>query len=144
LAEVYLNHIAQAYEADLSSGRPDNISEFYHRADRLIELAAFFKDPAFQTEREYRLAYIEYPETLQSLNLASPPKHFRISKSRILPYVASDELYPLGSRRKLLEIQEVVLGPETDELLERGIREFLAAREMPEVVVRRSKVPYRT
>jgi hypothetical protein len=144
LAEFYLSHIAQSYEADLSAGRSENISDFYHRTDRLVELAAFFKDPAFRTEHEYRLAYIEYPETMQSLQLDSPPKHFRVSKSRLLPYVSSNELYPLRVDRKLLEIQEVVLGPETDELLERGVREFLAASEMPEVVVRRSTVPYRT
>lgn len=144
IISAYLCHMVQAYEIDLSAGRLKRIPDAYHRTDRLIELAAFFKDPAFQTEQEYRLAYIEYPETLRSLQLASPPKRFRILKSKLLPYVASDELFPDKDRPRPLEVQEVVLGPETDEILERGIREFLAESEMPDVIVRRSVVPYRT
>lgn len=144
LATIYLDHMTQAYDADLSADRLKRIPDAYHRSDRLVELAAFFKDPAFQTEQEYRLAYIEYPETLRALGLSSPPKRFRVSKSKLLPYVASDELFPVSGQRRPLEIQEVVLGPETDALLERGVREFLASRDMSAVTVRRSTVPYRT
>ena len=144
LSIAYLSHMTQMYEADLAEGRLERIPDVYHRTDRLVELAAFFKHPAFRTEQEFRLAYIEDPETLNSLHFSPPPKRFRISKSRLLPYVASNELYPMDNQRRLLEIQEVRLGPETDELFERGIREFLATCEMPDVKVRRSNVPYRT
>jgi len=144
LTDIYLSHITQAYEADVSTGMLQRIPDVYHRIDRLVELAAFFKDPAFETEREYRLAYIEYPEMLRALHLTPPPKRFRVAKSRLFPYVASDELFPRGDLRWPLEIHEVVLGPETDELLERGVREFLGSCEMPHVKVRRSTVPYRT
>jgi hypothetical protein len=144
LATVYLGHFIQAYELDLSANRLERIPDVYHRTDRLVELAAFFKDPAFRTEQEYRLAYIESPEVLSGLKLPPPPKRFRVYKSKLLPYVASDELFAGRYERRPLEIREVVLGPETDELLERGVREFLASSGLPGVVVRRSTVPYRT
>lgn len=130
LTTVYLNHMAQAYETDLAGGRLKRIPEAYHKCNRLVELAAFFKDPAFKTEEEFRLAYIEDAESLRALGISSPPKRFRISKSRLLPYVASNELFPRESGGASLEIEEVVLGPETDELFERGIREFLASCNM--------------
>lgn len=143
LADIYLNHMTQAYEVDLSAGMLEKIPDVYHRIDRLVELAAFFKDPAFQTEREYRLAYIEYPEMLRALRLTPPLKRFRLSKSKLFPYVVSDELFPRKDLCRPLDIHEVVLGPESDELLERGVREFLASSEMRHVKVRRSTVPYR-
>lgn len=144
LTTVYLNHMTQAYMADLSEGRLERIPDAYHRTDRHVELAAFFKDPAFRDEQEYRLAYIEDPVAFQSEELPVPPKRFRVHKSKLLPYVVSDELFPLEGQREPLEIKEVVLGPGTDELLERGICEFLASCEMPDVTVRMSTVPYRT
>jgi hypothetical protein len=58
--------------------------------------------------------------------------------------VASDELFPITNQHRPLEIEEVILGPETDELFERGIREFLDSCELADVSVRRSRVPYRT
>ena len=144
LSTAYISHITQMYEKDLSAGRLERIPEVYHRTDRLVELAVFFKDSAFQPEQEFRLAYIEDPETLKALNISSPPKRFRIAKSRLHPYVVSDELFPKNTQRRLLEIQEVILGPETDELFERSIREYLITCELPNVKVRRSSVPYRT
>ena len=144
LSTVYLYHMTQMYEADLSEDRLERIPDVYHQTDRFVELAAFFKDPAFRTEQEYRLAYIENSEVLNSLNVSAPPKRFRISKSRLQPYLASDELFPIKNQHRPLEIEEVILGPEADELFERGIREFLDSCEMADVSVRRSRVPYRT
>ena len=43
-----------------------------------------------------------------------------------------------------LKIREVILGPEVDATLERGIREFLNESNMREIEVKRSRVPYRT
>jgi hypothetical protein len=129
---------------DRRNERIVRVPDIYHRVDRLIELVAFFKDPAFRTEREYRLVYIEYAEALRALELQPPPKRFRVSRSKLLPYVASDELFPLPGDQRPLEIEEIVVGPETDELLERGVREFLASQSLDEVSVRRSTVPYRT
>ena len=144
LARTYLHHLREAYMVDSEGNRLERIPDVYHRTDRLIELIAFFKDPAFSVENEYRLAYIEYPQTFDSLGIEAPAKRFRVSRSRILPYVVSSEIEPFPGNERPLEIREVVLGPETDNLLERGIREFLQSENLSEVVVRRSTVPYRT
>jgi hypothetical protein len=144
LARTYLHHLREAYMVDSDGNRLERISDVYHKTDRLVELVAFFKDPAFSTENEYRLAYIESPQTLESLGIEAPAKRFRVNRSRILPYVVSNEIRPFPTNARPLEIREVVLGPETDDLLERGIREYLEAENLGEVVVRRSTVPYRT
>lgn len=144
LVNTYLHHLCQAYGVDLAEGRLQRIRRVYHKTDRLIELIAFFKDPAFRGEDEYRLAYIEYPELVESFDIAPSPKRFRITRSRLQPYVMANELIPTLPDHPPLKIKRVVLGPGADSLLERGVREFLAERKLVEVEVHRSTVPYRT
>lgn len=143
LVEIYVHHLMAAFIADLRGGRLTRSPELYHKSDRLLELAVFFKDPAFRTENEYRLAYIDYPEVLESLGLESPPKSFRTAKGRIVPYVPSIDVLPSEHRDFELEISEVILGPECDDLLDRGVREFLNENGLSGVEVRRSVVPLR-
>lgn len=143
LIDIYLHHLKSAYSLDVSSGRLDRIPDVYHKVERLLEVIAFFKDPAFSSENEYRLVYIDNPEVLESLGLEKPPKSFRISKGRIVPFVASTEVLPSEFRNYELKIAEVVIGPESDELLERGVREYMHAKGIGGVTVRRSTVPLR-
>lgn len=144
LVSVYLHHLCQAYAVDTAMNRLERITDVYHKIDQLIELIAFFKDPSFSVEHEYRLAYFEYPDMIESFGLEQVPKHFRVSRSRLLPYVRSQELEPVPLDERPLKIAEVVLGPEADQLLERGVKEFLSTNGLSEVPVRRSTVPYRT
>lgn len=144
LASIYLSHLTQAYQVDLKEGQLEYTPDVYHGTERIIELVAFFKDAAFRSEHEYRLVYIEDTATSRSFNLPSPPKNFRVARTRLVPYVASDELSPFKNKRSPLDVKEVVLGPEADDLLERGVRELLASSALPDVKVRRSRVPYRT
>ncbi len=145
LVDLHLHHTVEAFLVDLHSGRLDRISDAYHKTDRLVELIAFFKDPAFAAEQEYRLAFIEHPELMPSLGIKSSAKRFRISRERIIPYVMSDELQPImANGGRPLRFREIVLGPGTDATLERGVREFLLESNLPEVEVKRSRVPYRT
>ncbi len=144
LVDLHLHHMREAYLVDSDAGRLERIEDVYHRTDRLIELIAFFKDPAFAAEQEYRLAFIEHPELMPSLGHKCSAKRFRVSRGRIIPYVLSNELEPVLSSGRDLKIREVVLGPGADATLERGIREFLTESDMREVEVKRSRVPYRT
>jgi hypothetical protein len=144
LVELHLHHMREAYLFDLHEERLERIEDVYHNTDRLVELIAFFKDPAFAGEEEYRLAFIEHPDLMPSLGQSSSVKRFRVTRGRIIPYVLSDELEPVLSGGRPLAIREVVLGPGSDATLERGVREFLAHSKMGEVVVKRSRVPYRT
>ena len=144
LVEIHLHHMREAYLCDLHEGRLERIENVYKKTDRLVELIAFFKDPAFAAEQEYRLAFVEHPDLMPSLGQSSSVKRFRVARGRIIPYVLSNELEPVMSGGRALAIREVVLGPGSDAALERGIREFLIHSKMPEVEVRRSGVPYRT
>lgn len=71
-------------------------------------------------------------------------KRFRVAREHIVPYVLSSELEPKAPINHSLEIREIILGPESDDLLEQGILEFLGESGMADVEVKRSIVPYRT
>jgi hypothetical protein len=143
LVQIYVHHLVAAFQADNENNKLQPISDLYHKFDRLLELAVFFKDPVFRSENEYRLAYIDYPEILSSLGLNSPPRLFRVARGKIVPYVPSTDVLQSEHRDFALEISEVVLGPDSDELLEQGVREFLSESNLSGVTVRRSLVPLR-
>lgn len=144
LVDLHLHHMREAYLVDSDDGRLDRIEDVYHKTDRLVELMAFFKDPAFADEQEYRLAFIEHPDLMPSFGHKCSTKRFRVSRGRIIPYVLSNELEPVSPSGGNLKIREIVLGPGADATLERGIREFLTESNMREVEVKHSRVPYRT
>lgn len=144
IAQIYIHHLMAAYVADSQGGRLTRSPDLYHKSGRLLELAVFFKDSAFRTENEYRLAYIDNPDVLETFELKSPPKSFRVANGRIVPYVPSTEVLPSENRDFELEISEIILGPECDYLLERGVREFLNERGLANVNIRKSTVPFRT
>jgi len=144
LVELNLHHMREAYLVDLQEARLERIQDVYHQTDRLIELITFFKDPAFASEQEYRLAFVEHPDLMPSLGHKRTAKRFRVSRGRIVPYVLSNESEPVLPSGRKLEPREVVLGPESDSTLERGIREYLDERDMKDVEVKRSRVPYRS
>jgi hypothetical protein len=144
LARVYVHHLVSAFEADINDGRLENAPDLYHKSDRLLELAVFFKHPAFKSENEYRLAYIDQPEVLDGVGLESPRRSFRAARGRLVPYVPSTQVLNSDQHPFPLEISEVVLGPESDELLDQGVREFLNEHGLEGVTVRRSTVPLRT
>ena len=144
LIEILVYHLKSAYLVDTTEGRLDRIPDAYHKVYLILELIAFFKDPAFKSENEYRLVYIDIPEVLDSIGLERPPKSFRISKGRIVPYVPSVDILPSEYRDYKLELKEIVLGPESDELLEKGVREFLDENGLTDVISRRSLIPLRS
>ena len=151
LVEVFLHHLLQAYLRDIENNALDRISDVYHRTEQLLELVAFFKDMPFQNEQEFRLAYLEHPQFIDR-GLESPPIRFRQKGNRLIPYISSSDLCSLtiDERRETnretgeLGICEIVLGPEEDDLVARGIREFLDSNGMDEIPINRSNIPYRS
>lgn len=145
LAQVYVAHASQAYLEDIKNGALDRIPDVYHRFGQVLELASFFKDPSFRDEREFRLVYVEHPELFkEDGHFERPPKHFRVKDGRIYSHVKSSEMFPFPDQKWPLGICEIVLGPESDDLMELGVREFLNENGLVEVPIRRSKIPYRT
>lgn len=144
LVEIYVHHLVSAFQADLRGNRIERIPDVYHKVDKLVELATFFKDPAFRAENEYRLTFIDMPELFEQFGEESPERFFRAARGRLIPYISSAQILPSGHRDFPLEISEVVLGPESDDLLEQGVREFLNQKGLKHVPVRRSLVPLRS
>ncbi len=145
LIKIYLHHLAASFLRDAEAGRlTRSLRTSYRRAEQLLEILAFFKDAGFRSENEIRLAYVDNPDVFQSLGYPPLPKSFRQARGLLIPYVASGDVLRSSERNFEIKIAEVVLGPESSDLLERGLKEFLAARNMSEVVVRRSAVPLRT
>lgn len=143
LIDIYLYHLCNAYLRDVADGRLEQVYDMYDKIESLLNLIAFFKDAGFKSENEYRLAYIDIPRVAQHFGLGKTEKSFRVAKGRIIPYVSSINVLPSKIRNFPLEIEEVVLGPERDELLERGVREFLDSQDLTNVPVRLSAVPLR-
>jgi hypothetical protein len=115
-----------------------------------LDLCAY-KNPAFREEREIRLAHVcgmnRDAKTAIPLGargprgerLSDPLKiHFRSVKGVVVPYVVMD--YTNGGTAS--PIREIVLGPR-NENAELNIEMFLNTLSVPNVAVRRSKVPYR-
>lgn len=144
LAAIYIHNLVSFFQADMQGNRLEHILDVYHKLDRLVELAVFFKDPAFRAENEYRLTYIDAPDALEPLGMKSPARLFRAVRGRLVPYVPSTQVLRSEHRDYPLEIVDVVLGPETDDLLERGVRDFLDENGFKQARVRRSLVPLRS
>jgi hypothetical protein len=143
LVNIYLNHLVNAFVVDMKEGRLENAPDLYHKNDRLLDFITFFKNPAFKSENEYRLAYINNPEVLATFDLSTPPKYFRVANGKIIPYVPSTSISLSGIDKFPLKIEEIVIGPENDELLEQGIRELLSENGLSDVSIRKSIVPLR-
>lgn len=144
LVEIYAHHLVSAFQADLRGNRLERIPDVYHKLDKFVELATLFKDPAFRSENEYRLTFIDMPELFEELGVKSPRRSFRAARGRLIPFIPSTQILPSEHRDFPLEISEVVLGPESDDLLEQGVREFLDDNGLKQVQVRRSLVPLRS
>lgn len=144
LLAIYLQHARSAAERDQELGQFENVRASYLRPEQLIEIIAFFKDQSFASEREVRLAYVDNPELYSQLGFKPLPKSFRVSGGRLLPYVSSKQVLKSEIRNFQLEFSEVVIGPGGDELLARGVREFLDAQGLGSIPIHRSKVPFRT
>jgi hypothetical protein len=141
LVEIFVHHVCCAYRLDMAEARLTGIENIYENFENILELICFFKDPAFGTENEYRLAYIDRPELVS--RFGKTEKSFRVAKGRLVPYVSSRDVLASKHRNFKLEFAHVVLGPECDPLLEKGMREFLDSQELQHVEVRRSIVPLR-
>ena len=145
LIEIYVHHLGQAFLRDAETGHLDKgLRESYQQAEQLLEILAFFKDSAFRSENEIRLAYVDNPTVFESLGFDPLPKSFRQTPKRLIPYVASSDVLRSKVRNFEIEVTEVILGPECDDLLERGVREFLSAKSLEKVALRRSTVPLRS
>lgn len=106
-------------------------------------MAALFKNEGFADEREVRVAHIETPDLFGKRRLKPAQKRFRVTANAIIPYATTADISQMDKKLSL-PIREIVVVPAISEVGKRGIREYLDHIGLAEVVVRSSKVPYRS
>lgn len=144
LISLFLSHMCQAYDIDNSSGRLQKNNDLYQKIFRLITLVTFFKNPGFKDEKEYRIAYIEDSELFEEMGVMIPSTNFRVSQDKLIPYVKSSDLPTPMDEKFDINICSVILGPDTNSILERGVKEILNYNGYKKIKIRKSGVPYRT
>jgi len=80
---------------------------------------------------------------IKSSGLERPKKRYRSNRSHIIPYLTSDSIHPIEGFEKPLVASEIALGPNSDDLLEKGVREFVNELGFTDLEIRRSGIPYR-
>ena len=119
---------------------------------RFLNIITLFKNQAFEDEKEVRLIYCEHKELYEDLGIQCAPKRFRYGKGLIIPFCDTKFLqerkksYSTTDIKEVerLPIEEVIVGPqENQEVLIRGIKEYLIANNYSDVAVKSSSIPFR-
>lgn len=147
LVEFFLNHALQAFEVDMKNGQQrgnlDVVDVYRSGVNQVIGTAALFKNEGFRDEREVRVAYIEDPDLYSNLGIDRAPKRFRANKHGIIPYVTTRDITK-SKNMPNLPIREIITGPTISEIGRKSISEYLEHQGLKGVVVRPSKVPFRS
>lgn len=144
LLDLMAHLCASAYSEDRKN-EPDKVDMLYQDGtDRLLDVTAFFKHPAFADEREFRIVHVESPAMLQSPSYKQAPHRFRQSGGVLVPYVTTRDLAENHYPDKI-PLEKVVIGPSPHaEVLQRGVEELLSTHGYDTVQVRRSTAPLRS
>jgi hypothetical protein len=88
--------------------------------DGVVEIASWFKHPAFSEEQEWRIVYV------RSRDESKLPLHHRSSRGLLVPHVDLEVPSPVGPVEGHLPVQGINLGPGPEPALKgRGVRSFL-------------------
>jgi hypothetical protein len=144
LLDLMAHYCASAYLEDQKTLASDKLESLYEDGtDRLLDVTAFLKHPAFAVEHELRMVHVENSRVFASLQVPRAPHRFRSVGQVIVPYVTTRDVAQLDYPDKL-SIDEIVIGPfRHAEVLERGVKELLSARGYGSIRVRRSAAPLR-
>lgn len=133
----------QEFLVDIDYGNPIDIEDWSEHLSKVLAVEFLnFKHPAYSSEKEVRLIV-----SGSHLHHFKGLKH-RVGQDRIIPYVTSKDLYNESfydhADTESLPIKEIVVGPTTNqEITARSIEEYLGNQGYGDVVVSRSRVPYR-
>jgi len=124
----------------------------------LNDIISSFKDPSFFEEQEYRFEYIIDGNMIRKKDLEL---HFRANETQIIPYlklISKYRKFEINKKNgkygdieddsfflhKKLPIREIIVGPSLDyEMTKMGIEELLKKNDYEEVLIKKSKIPYR-
>lgn len=114
--------VAQYEPEEAKKALPD------HFLSVIATCAIFFKDPAFKSEEEYRIAYKNTSGKMQ------PKARFRAQNGVIIPYIAVDF-------EERLPIRHITIGPKNNiDIAKRGMEHYLNSKgyNMKEITISKS------
>jgi hypothetical protein len=120
--EKTFNLVAQYEAEEVKKALPG------HFLSVMTTCAIFFKDPAFKSEEEYRIAYMNTGGSI------SPQARFRAQNGVIIPYIAVDF-------EERLPLTHITIGPKNNiDIAKRGIEHYLNSKgyNMKEISVSKS------
>lgn len=112
--------------------------------DKIISYAAFFKEPSFKCEEEYRIAFFVTDRNKMSRNSRNPKIKFRTKDNMIIPYIDID--FKLGSDGDMtvMPLKSITIGPKNNsDIADSGLKYFLSNLGFKNVSIIKSKVPLR-
>lgn len=110
----------------------DNFAWFISAFTLINQITPFFKNDGFSEENEYRFIFTPKNEKINV--------NFRVNANGIIPYVSVGM-----ADNKKLPIKKIIIGPSSDSnFIMNGIKMLLLSCGYNNVVVEKSKVPYRS
>jgi hypothetical protein len=159
IINIILNQFSHSFSIDLENWRwGGNVLDTTTSLalSRIHKFIVAFKDSSFKDEKEVRYFYTENPDFIKEGFFSKAEKEFRIVNGVMVPYVTTNSLYEnnklqmMGQENDSLSpnnnfpLEEVIIGPHyKQELVERGIREFLDYHDLNHVKIKKSPISYR-
>jgi hypothetical protein len=146
MIEIFVRHLSLLCIEDMKThSLPGALRSMYQDFEMLIAILAFIKHPSFKAEEEFRMILLNPGSDLPPASFEQRlPRKFRVSGSRIIPYIQAPDIAKetSGMARLLDSVRKIVIGPGIDYGITRGIMALLKEHRL-EVEVTQSKIPYR-
>lgn len=131
LRGIYSRAASRLRDAQCDEGQGHVLAEF---AAEFLRKAATLKHPAFEPEKEWRLATVVFPDDSAGVECRPGP-------SMLVPYI---EIDLASSDEGECPISGVCIGPSAhQELSAQAIKRYLDSHGLPDVDVGQSKIPFR-
>lgn len=152
LIQTYLYLLKQSEDKDRELIKIDESKKVTtdYLTSQLLQIASFFKHPAFSSEKEVRLVYSEPLEFMERFGEKTAKRQFRASSGLIVPFTDTHHMSPSSSSVEeelpppMLPLRSVVIGPVAQAAaLANGLRNLLSAQGYHDVVVTLSEAPFR-
>lgn len=144
-AELFLELLAQAHITDVARGFSQEKADpsVDTLIGRILSIAAFFKNKAFEDEREVRLLYSEPTELMGTFGLGTSLRSFRTSGGAIIPYTDTRQITNVPVEK--LPLTAVWIGPcRNSDMVTAGVSDILRDLGYEDVPVGRIDAPLRS
>lgn len=132
-----LDSYFQEYLVDIKNGEKSELGWVSHLWPALQHELINFKSSAFAAEAEVRL-------TLTNSQIQRYKLNHRVSNGRIIPFIATSNLYEGDLIDQKIPIKEIIVGPVANqEATIKSIKVFMENSGYKNVLINKSAIPYR-